>query len=363
MASALPRIEFCFLLAVVALPNAAAGTSQEYESHMISDQIWVSLPAPVDDAASHSAEPRYSFRVPRNTTSALIELEWNPQNAGGDHLMVSFDRAIDSSGLTGWESASSARLFLETTPDVREGLQAWVVRVEAGDDPSGPQAALLQPFWFGVTFFLDAWRPAPEFSAIHGRFEIQGEDPAPPPSAPAALPTPIESLGSSGWLLWSILALPLLPFLFRWRALPFGWLFSRLPGKDLAEHPRRAELVRLVREHPGIHFQAAMQALGIPNGSFRHHVAVLEAAGTLRVIRREGWACLVLPSNPALPPDDRFVRSWMLELMRAQPGIEVAALAKTLGRAEPNVRYHLHGLVAEGRVRLEFVRRQIRCYA
>lgn len=55
------------------------------------------------------------------------------------------------------------------------------------------------------------------------------------------------------------------------------------------EHPRRARLLAAITAEPGLTFRQLVQSTGIPAGTVRHHLTILERCGLVR-IERDGGA-------------------------------------------------------------------------
>lgn len=162
-------------------------------------------------------------------------------------------------------------------------------------------------------------------------------------------------LGGAGALVGAFLAHPR-------RLLPLVFLYTRLTPSDAAAHPRRALLLRIVRERPGIVLAELRQATGFPAGVLYHHLAMLEQHG-LVFRRREGHRTRVFLVGGPTPPYATATQAGVLDVVRARPGLTQAELALALGMTRWSLAYHARRLAASGQMRIERDGRQKRYFA
>lgn len=71
---------------------------------------------------------------------------------------------------------------------------------------------------------------------------------------------------------------------------------NRITREAALQHPARGRILDWVKADPGITFRALSRHLGIPQGTLRHHLNVLERCKLLREERVEGTIAF-LPAN------------------------------------------------------------------
>lgn len=75
--------------------------------------------------------------------------------------------------------------------------------------------------------------------------------------------------------------------------------FSRIVPAHALRHPRRKSILDFVEANPGARIREAMRGTGLPNGPFRHHLAILESQGMLMRHRIGGRVLLARPGMSA----------------------------------------------------------------
>jgi hypothetical protein len=215
--------------------------------------------------------------------------------------------------------------------------------------------------------------------AMHSfeRFSALGAASAPQGQAPGAGFTPIAAYQRPqlGWLATpeaaaaGALALLAGALYWLWPALKAGpaLLFSRVKDEDVLKHPLRAEVHQRIEADPGIHHQALIRAVGRGNGAVEHHLAKLIAAGLVSRVQGKGFTCYFAKGTvdyrdmAAAPLLKSPVARSIVELVRRQPGVRSAELARALGVAPATIHYHvdrlrqanvLHGSLEGGALRL-----------
>lgn len=114
--------------------------------------------------------------------------------------------------------------------------------------------------------------------------------------APAPLTPPREaSIPQSSWMFPEAAAASglgtlgiIAGFLYYFKPALFG-LFSR--GDTLLEHPARAQIASVIRDQPGLHFQAIRRETNMANGTVRHHLSLLQRANHVSQIKALGKSC------------------------------------------------------------------------
>ncbi|HET6398604.1 MAG TPA: winged helix-turn-helix transcriptional regulator [Candidatus Thermoplasmatota archaeon] len=169
------------------------------------------------------------------------------------------------------------------------------------------------------------------------------------PAAPSLPPVLWAGLAATG----AVVGLGLLA----WKFLPLA-LFSRLHRGRVLEHPARERLVRLVQEHPGIHFNEVVRRSGHGKGTVEHHLRVLEDAGLVVAKRHGGYTCYFRPAAgartaaPAVALKSAGARR-IVDVLGRDPGLGVRGIARATGLSPATVHRHLRRLASAGLVRLE----------
>lgn len=132
------------------------------------------------------------------------------------------------------------------------------------------------------------------------------------------------------------------------------WLYSRIPPRDLLAHPARAAIVDRVRGEPGIQQERLQALVGLPAGTFRYHLFVLERSRHVRV-ERSGRYRLLLPAGASTPPLAALrVRGKALDVyewLAENPGASASEAAASLGLTRQLVGHHLLSLRRRGLAR------------
>jgi predicted transcriptional regulator len=100
---------------------------------------------------------------------------------------------------------------------------------------------------------------------------------------------PVASFDSqSAWLIvlcWSVFLASLGIVVLRRTSLVALGLYARLRRHQMEEHPRRAMLLQLIQEEPGIHVAVLRRRSGLAAGVVRHHLDQLLHHGLVRRVR------------------------------------------------------------------------------
>jgi DNA-binding MarR family transcriptional regulator len=136
---------------------------------------------------------------------------------------------------------------------------------------------------------------------------------------------------------------------------PEGLPGGLVPPRRLGAGERsRQLLLRLIREHPGIHPRLLCRASGLGWGTVNHHLGMLERMGLVRI--RPGRPSRVFAAEVPAAHERGLVRLHdatdlrILALLRHQPGADVPSLGRGLQVARRTLERHLAGLVQAGLV-------------
>ncbi|OGS49253.1 MAG: hypothetical protein A3K68_06135 [Euryarchaeota archaeon RBG_16_68_13] len=106
-----------------------------------------------------------------------------------------------------------------------------------------------------------------------------------------------------------------------------GNVAPRAPGPAILLNPRRLEIVLTAAVYPGIHLRSAARLLLSSLPTIRHHVQVLESAGTLRTVPRGRRLHLFVPGLFS-PREETILLIWddprdrsVLRAVTGRPGI------------------------------------------
>jgi len=337
------------LLVLVACPAAAAQGPQDPWSGL-------GLPAPQEGPAQGLApEPADGMVMPRQPTvpdvSALVP-ESVRESVPGDCVYL-FDASVAV------HTCPTDLVKGDASPDAAAAGNASALNGTAkgptappagAEQPSPAQAAALPE---GDEPSVAALSPAP---AAPGPVALP-----PPPAQPAAdhvapfAPRSFAAVLAAAAGLAALVAVPLFKALVA--ALGLGARRVPQPGQ-------RDEVLRLVRDRPGLHHRALVQALGRGNGTVEHHVRALVRAG-LVVSVKSGGRRRYFPAGTAGPEvlaAAGFAHGMAAEVLRAvaPQGQPLSAVARQVRRSLSTTHYHVSrlqraGLVQvarQGRVRL-----------
>ncbi len=149
-------------------------------------------------------------------------------------------------------------------------------------------------------------------------------------------------------------------------ATPVGLLlFTRMKEEEVSNHPTRRRILESIRDSPGTHLRELSRNLGMPLGTLRYHLDVLEHRGLLRTWTVRGLRKYAIHGLPRLPPYVNLTsrERQVLDYLAQNPGSRPREVGSALGISQDTARYHLHFLVAFGLAGMELVGRAIVCYA
>ncbi|MEW5937727.1 MAG: MarR family transcriptional regulator, partial [Candidatus Thermoplasmatota archaeon] len=141
-------------------------------------------------------------------------------------------------------------------------------------------------------------------------------------------------------------------------------LYTRIKKEEVLDHFVRGQIYGFIVAHPGNHYNAIRDALGLNNGTVAHHLKTLELQGFIKS-RRDGTYKRFYPIRTKVPQDGGIKFSELqldiIDLIRQSPdGVTQRALSATLGVTQQTVSYNLRVLQREGVVRFEIDGRRAR---
>lgn len=302
-------------------------------------------PVPVAHAPSVGAENTPDFANPSDTvTGPLSKLVLLPVSLDRDsHPLVKASTPLLPANAT--EGPEEPLLAPATDRRDEAAAQPWPQERQPNfDAPPAPQSSLgaLKP-------------PAPE-----------ARDPAAPAPASVGPPAPGSSMRpgtlvavAGGFALASLLALA------RWLAPA-----SLLTRGDVAAHPLRARIQRLLDHQPGATVQDLCYATGMGRGALRYHLTQMELHGMLRSAlfgrtrhyyraRAHGPSETSLAALAAL---SQARNSFAAAVIRDNPGCIQRQVARALGMGPSQAHNCLHLLEEVGLVQSRREGRVVRYY-
>lgn len=200
-------------------------------------------------------------------------------------------------------------------------------------------------------------------SSTTSRGVVPLSDSEPEGQAPAD-PAPVETVAAGVWTTPNAqtatgvgLAASLIGLIYwLWPALktaPLS-LFSRVHGEQLLEHPVRGDMMQIIQDRPGIHYQALVRELGKGRGVVEHHMRKLQQSGFVVAHKTDGVSCFfpkgavdrhIMATMPALKSP---TAQDILRAIVAQPGTTAGAIAQQLGIAPSTISHHLRRLEGVG---------------
>jgi predicted transcriptional regulator len=120
--------------------------------------------------------------------------------------------------------------------------------------------------------------------------------------------------------------------------------------------PSRRALLAAVEAHPGIHFNELARLTQQGRGAVQHHLKILEARGSIRMVRYGRYTC-VYPAQAPPTPADGVLKSEVARrldgMVRLTPGMTAADASRMLGVTYGAAAYHMRRMAEAGLVRLE----------
>ena len=132
-------------------------------------------------------------------------------------------------------------------------------------------------------------------------------------------------------------------------------LYTKLRKEHILDDFTRGRILGYISANPGEHFNAIKRALDLPNGTFAHHLSVLEREGFVKS-RTEGMYRRYYPMDMKVPSQGsglKHTQTLIIEVVRETPGISQKEVAAVLGLSNSTVGYHVEDLIAKGIIRKE----------
>jgi predicted transcriptional regulator len=142
------------------------------------------------------------------------------------------------------------------------------------------------------------------------------------------------------------------------------FLYTKIKRHRLLEHERREMIYKHIKDHPGDHFRAIMNALNLEVGSLSHHVNKLEGEGLIKS-RQDGMYRRFYTIDAKI--DGRLVLSELqeriLNFIKSNPGIAGSKIANNFGMDRKLITYHVGVLEKIGIIYVEHKGRDLLCYS
>lgn len=127
-------------------------------------------------------------------------------------------------------------------------------------------------------------------------------------------------------------------------------LYSRIPRDELLEEETRRELFALLEGEPGLHLREIVREMDAGYGRIAYHLARLEKADFVTSQREGVYRRFYARDDGPGDREPRSTRDEVLEVIRQEPGIYAAEIARELGTSRQLVTYHVRELVGLAKV-------------
>ncbi|UCE74104.1 MAG: PKD domain-containing protein [Methanomassiliicoccales archaeon] len=141
-------------------------------------------------------------------------------------------------------------------------------------------------------------------------------------------------------------------------------LYTKLKKEEILDHFTRGKIYGYILANPGDHYNSIKKALELSDGSFSHHIYILEKEGIIRSAR-DGTYRRFYPPGMRIPENGGSLKKSQLLIMekiRESPGISQKDIASLLGVSSPTVNYHMKKLLHLGIIRGERAGMRVRYY-
>ncbi len=142
----------------------------------------------------------------------------------------------------------------------------------------------------------------------------------------------------------------------------------RLNMEEVLENENRSQIINIILEEPGVHFNELLRKMGISAGNLAWHLDILESYKVIQK-RRIGQYLLFysyLEKNPFQNLDPKLMKSKttldILQLISDNPGMYQNQIAKRLDLNHKTVKYHLEKLLEADLIFSEKGLRRLRFY-
>ena len=140
-------------------------------------------------------------------------------------------------------------------------------------------------------------------------------------------------------------------------------MYSKIKRENLLDNAIRRRIFDHVKENPGTHYRAILNALGLSMGVLSYHLNRLEKDQYL-TSRQDGMFRRFYVKGPKR--EARFVLSAIQELIiiviRENPGISQTRIAEKANVSRKVVNYHANILQQAGIIRVDIRGRESACY-
>jgi predicted transcriptional regulator len=141
-------------------------------------------------------------------------------------------------------------------------------------------------------------------------------------------------------------------------------LYTKLKKEEILDHFTRGKIYGYIVANPGDHYNSIKKALELSDGSFSHHIHILEKEGIIKSAR-DGTYRRFYPPGMRIPDNGGSLKKSQLLIMekiRESPGISQKDIASLLGVSSPTVNYHLKELLHLGIIMGERAGMRMRYY-
>jgi PKD repeat protein len=148
---------------------------------------------------------------------------------------------------------------------------------------------------------------------------------------------------------------------FFWLLIP---LYTKLKKEEILDQFTRGKIYGYIVANPGDHFNSIKKALKLSDGSFAHHVHILEKEGIIKS-SRDGTHRRFYPKEMPIPENGSSLKKSQLliiDKIKEAPGISQKDIAILLGVSSPTVNYHLKELLKKEIIRGERAGMRMRYY-
>jgi DNA-binding MarR family transcriptional regulator len=141
-------------------------------------------------------------------------------------------------------------------------------------------------------------------------------------------------------------------------------LYTKLKKEEILDDFTRGKIYGYITANPGDHYNSIKKALKLSDGSFAHHIHILEKEGIVKSAR-DGIHRRFYPSEMRIPDNGGFLKKsqvLIIEIIRETPGISQKEIASLLGVSSATANYHLKELIEQGIVKAERAGMRMRYY-
>ncbi len=141
------------------------------------------------------------------------------------------------------------------------------------------------------------------------------------------------------------------------------FFYTKMRRDRLLEHDTRNRIYEYINLHPGSHYRAVMNDLGLHMGTTTHHLNMLEQQRYIKSYQ-DGMYRRFYPfdakiKNGLILTD---IQKRILQTIQGVPGISQTGIAQKIGQTRKIVHYHIKLLADAGFVQVESIGRETNCY-